>query len=66
MKTYVSSYCNFPHRVSDGRPIEHECRIIPPLALWAERDGDYEAARLLIAASPVRIRHGVRADNVED
>lgn len=43
-KFYVSTYCNFPHRMRDGRPLRHECRMIPPAALRAERDGDYEKA----------------------
>lgn len=41
---YVSTYCNFAHRRKDGKPLKHECRTIPPLALWQERQGDYEAA----------------------
>jgi hypothetical protein len=41
---YVSSYCNFPHRMADGKPIKHECRVIPPRALKAERDGDIAGA----------------------
>lgn len=41
---YCSTYCNFPHRLLDGEPIDHECRVIPPEALEAERDGDFEKA----------------------
>ena len=41
---YVTTYCNFAHDVKTGKPIEHECIIIPPKALAAEMAGDYEAA----------------------
>jgi hypothetical protein len=35
---YVTSFCNFPHRLKDGKPIRHECYIIPPKLLRAEMD----------------------------
>lgn len=41
---YVSTYCNHPHNIKTGKPIRHECRIIPPAALRAEMAGDYETA----------------------
>jgi len=60
---YVSTYCNFAHRLSDGKPIDHECRIIPPAALRAERDGDVETANWILRNTPVRMmRRGVKAD----
>jgi hypothetical protein len=47
-KIYCTSYCNFGHNMKTGRPIGHECRVIPPAALRAERAGDYgEAQRIL-------------------
>jgi hypothetical protein len=33
---YVTSFCNFAHRLKDGKPIEHECYIIPPRLLKLE------------------------------
>lgn len=42
--SYVTSFCNFPHWVDNGRPIGHECHILPPAMLRAEYDGDTEAA----------------------
>ncbi len=58
---YCTTYCNRAHRMSDGKPIAHECRIIPPKALAAERQGDYEAAIEIMRATPVRtMRRGVR------
>ena len=37
---YVSTLCNFAHRLSDGKPIRHECYVIPPRLLQAEASGD--------------------------
>jgi hypothetical protein len=59
---YVSTYCNFAHRVRDGKPINHECIIIPPAALRAEMEGDYTRAQEILSTSPRRyMRRGVRA-----
>lgn len=44
MSSYISTYCNFGHDVKTGKPIDHECVIIPPKALAAEMAGDYERA----------------------
>jgi len=41
---YASTYCNKGHSMKTGRPIKHECRVIPPAALRAERDGDFATA----------------------
>ncbi len=58
---FTTTYCNFAHRLSDGKPVEHECRIIPPAALAAERDGDIGRALAILSAHPVRImRRGVK------
>jgi len=60
---YCSSYCNFGHRVRDGKPVEHECRIIPPQALQAEMDGDYETAQMILQRTPVKMmRRGVKGN----
>jgi hypothetical protein len=48
--TYCTSYCNHPHRMKDGKPIRHECRIIPPEALRAERAGDFDRAHEIMEA----------------
>lgn len=45
---YVSTYCNKAHNLKTGRPIEHECYVIPPAALQAEREGDYRRAQELM------------------
>lgn len=48
---YVTTYCNYPHRLKDGKPIEHECYVIPPTALQAEIAGDYRLACDIIQAN---------------
>jgi len=45
---YCSTYCNHGHLVETGMPVNHECRRIPPAALRAEMDGDYELATQLM------------------
>lgn len=58
---YCTTYCNFGHRMRDGRPVQHECRIIPPAALRAERAGDFALAQRLLKETPPRMmRRGVK------
>lgn len=52
---YCTTYCNHGHDLATGKPVNHECRVIPPLALLAERDGDFEQA---IAIMDRASRHG--------
>lgn len=55
---YVSTYCNKAHALKTGRPIKHECRIIPPAALQAERDGDFDRAIAIMQGKPARYTRG--------
>ncbi len=58
---YVTTYCNFAHRLADGKPIRHECRIIPPKALELERAGDTAGAiAVLQSAAPRMMRRGTK------
>ena len=58
---YMSTYCNKGHRLSDGRPVDHECVILPPKALQAEREGNFEGATVILAeAKPLKPHQGVR------
>ena len=62
MGSYVSTYCNFAHRKADGKPINHECRIIPPAALAAEMADDFPKAIEIMRSTPARwMRRGVKA-----
>jgi hypothetical protein len=49
---YCTTYCNFGHYVDNGRPVKHECRVIPPAALKAEMAGDYERAIEIMTERP--------------
>lgn len=40
--TLETLYCNKPHRLSDGQPVGHRCRVLPPEILKAEQEGDIE------------------------
>jgi hypothetical protein len=56
-----TSHCNFTHRLSDGKPVEHECSVLPPEALRLERTGDVSGAVAVIErAKPLRTVRGVR------
>jgi len=55
-KTYVTTFCNFPHDVNTGRPINHECYILPPAALKAEMEGDYETAQEILHKNRGKMR----------
>ena len=58
---YCTSFCNHAHRVSDGKPVAHECYVLPPAALAAERRGDFrEALQHIAEARPLKTHRGVR------
>lgn len=62
MKVYCTTYCNHGHVLDNGKPVNHECYVLPPAALAAERAGDFELAdRLITAAKPLKIHGGVHA-----
>jgi hypothetical protein len=43
-EVYCTTYCNHGHRVKDGKPVAHECYVLPPDALHLEICGDIDAA----------------------
>ena len=60
-QVYCTSYCNQGHRLSDGKPVNHACNVLPPEALQLERDDDIDGAfKLLLAASPMPMHRGVK------
>lgn len=66
---YTSTYCNFGHDVKTGKPIGHECVVIPPKALAAEIAGNYDRAIELMEAArkagKLRImRRGMRSKDL--
>jgi len=58
---YATTYCNQGHRTSDGKPVGHECYVLPPRALELEMAGDYEGAQHEIQArKPLAVHRGVK------
>jgi len=57
---YCTTYCNKPHRVRDGMPVNHECRVLPHEVLKAEIDGDYTLAQQLLGKASTRISKGIK------
>lgn len=47
-RVYATTFCNRGHRTSDGKPVDHECCVLPPAAIAAERAGKFERASELI------------------
>jgi len=46
MPLYVTTFCNFAHCTKTGKPINHECYVIPPRLLRAEMElNDWEEIR---------------------
>jgi hypothetical protein len=48
MKTYCHSFCGKPHRIDDGRPVEHACFVLPAEAVAAEAKGDRSRSDFLL------------------
>jgi hypothetical protein len=42
-KFFVTTFCAQPHSLNDGKPLRHECYIIPPKLLKMERDSESPA-----------------------
>jgi hypothetical protein len=58
---YVTTYCNKPHSEISGKPIGHECYVLPVEAIRLERAGDYDGAIASIAAAkPLSAHKGIR------
>jgi hypothetical protein len=55
---YVTSFCNHPHDLATGRPIGHECYVLPHRALQYERGGYYEEAQRLIQKMSRKVVRG--------
>lgn len=67
MKYYVTTFCNFVHRLADGKPVDHECYVLPTAALVAEMEGDYPKALDILSTWKKRRPHkGLRSRPKED
>lgn len=55
-----TSYCNQAHHLRTGRPVGHECYVLPPSALAAEQAGDLDLASRIMLTSNFKARGPVR------
>ncbi len=55
----VTTFCNRAHLL-DGRPLDHECFVLPPEALRAEDAEDYQSACDLLNGRELKPHSGVR------
>jgi hypothetical protein len=51
-------YCDRDHRIGDGVPVGHACRVLDPAFLAAEREGDLALASILIEAMRIVLHPG--------
>jgi len=66
MDMFTASYCNKPHRTSDGVPVNHECYVLSPKALRLEREGHYSEAQAILSRAPrPRIHKGVKLSEAD-
>ena len=65
MTIYCTSFCNHGHRLEDGKPVDHECYVLPTEALIAERQGLYGRALAIMEQWKKKRPHkGVRSKEV--
>ena len=64
---YATSFCNKAHRLVDGKPLDHECYVLPTEALSAERAGNTDRALAVFASWKNRKAHkGLRTKKASD
>lgn len=58
---FCTSFCNKAHRMADGKPVGHECYVLPTEALVAERAGDFQRSQSVLAGwKNRRVHKGVK------
>lgn len=55
--SYCTTFCKHAHRLSDGKPIGHECYVLPTAALHAELAGKVGLAVEELSKWKKRKRH---------
>lgn len=57
-RVYCTSFCNRGHRLDNGHPVDHECYVLDPVRLQAERDSQtFEGS---IVKEPRRVVKGLK------
>ena len=51
--TFLTIYCGREHRLADGVPVAHRCRVLPWAAVATEVSGDIEMMIAILAAEPL-------------
>ncbi len=65
-ETYCTTFCNKLHRLVDGKPVDHECFVLPTEALKLEKEGNVSSALAILNRwNKRRIHRGVRAKTRE-
>lgn len=54
---YCTTFCNKGHRLSDGKPVGHECFVVPTAALVAEKEGNVSKAIQILDQWKNRRKH---------
>ena len=66
MRIFCTSYCNKPHDMDDGKPIEHECYAIPARVLRLEHAGKIEEALAILKKGTYAIHKGKKIVSREE
>jgi hypothetical protein len=59
MRAQETLYCGKRHRIADGVPVGHRCRVLPPRFLEAERHEEFGRAVDVLERAPVVLHAGV-------
>ncbi len=59
MTVFRTIYCDDLHRLDNGLPIGHACRVLDPEYLVAERDQEYSQAASLLESMPLTLHWGI-------
>jgi hypothetical protein len=57
-----SIYCGGVHRLRDGAPLGHACRVLDPDFLRAELEEEYASAAELLEIMPIVLHRGLSND----
>lgn len=60
MRIFCTSYCNKGHCLDTGKPVEHECIVIPVKALEYEMDGNIKRAILEMIDCNRKVHRGIK------
>lgn len=54
---FTTTFCNKGHRLSDGKPVEHECYVLDPTVLQEEAYNGASAALDLVRSGERKMHH---------